>query len=146
VRLRISASRGQTPPKHDENLYRASFSKQFCLLLQRAFRNLYRNPMTSYSRIFSILLIILMMMLVFGQLDNDYTSIQFRNGVLYFITMTVAIHQLLSVVHVFPDEKPEFLRKHGSRMYSTFSYFSAIITAAIPNLFLLRNWAEHIKS
>lgn len=77
-----------------------------------------------------------MMILVFGQLDKDYTSIQSRNGVLYFITMTVAMHQLPSVVHVFPDEKPVFLREHGNRMYSTFAYFSAIVTAAVPNVFI----------
>lgn len=37
---------------------------------------------------------------------------------------------------IFPEERKVFLREHGSRMYNSFAYFIATITADIPNLFL----------
>jgi hypothetical protein len=74
--------------KNDENNYRPGLCKQYCLLLQRGFRNVFRIPLTSYFRILTTIAISLMIVLIYGQLGTDSQSIQSRNGVLFFIIIT----------------------------------------------------------
>jgi ATP-binding cassette, subfamily G (WHITE), eye pigment precursor transporter len=122
--------------KHDENNYKAGICKQYCLLLQRGFRNILRLPLTSYFRIIAIIFIALLIVLVFGQLDTDAQSIQSRNGVLYFITISAVMNHVQGVILIFPEEKPVFFREHGNRMYSSLIYFAAVVTAGLPNVFI----------
>jgi ATP-binding cassette, subfamily G (WHITE), eye pigment precursor transporter len=77
-----------------------------------------------------------MIVLVYGQLGNDSQSIQSRNGVLFFITITCNLFQIQFVILVFPDEKPVFYKEYGNRMYSSFMYFCAVVTVGLPNVFI----------
>ena len=73
--------------KEDEHSYRANFLKQFWLLLERSFRNIIRNPMTSTERIVSTVIISVLLVLIYGQIGHDEQSIQTRSGVLFFVTI-----------------------------------------------------------
>ena len=83
--------------KVDENAYKAGFFKQYCLLLQRGFKNILRLPLTSYFKLISIFFVALLVVLIYGQLGNDARSIQSRNGVLYFITIGAVMNQAQGV-------------------------------------------------
>lgn len=122
--------------KEDNSTYKAGLFKQYCLLLQRAVKNLLRIPMTSYAKIISIFFTALLIILIYGQIGIDARSIQSRNGVLFFITIGAVMNQVQGVILIFPEERPVFLREHGNRMYNSFIYFMAIVTAGIPNIFL----------
>jgi ATP-binding cassette, subfamily G (WHITE), eye pigment precursor transporter len=120
--------------KHQE--YRAGFFKQLFLLSQRSFRNIFRIPLTSYFKLITTVIISLITILVYGQLGTNQQSIQSRNGLLYFVTVNTTFNLVQTVVLVFPEEKPVFLREHGNRMYSSFAYYIANVVSNLPSTFI----------
>jgi ATP-binding cassette, subfamily G (WHITE), eye pigment precursor transporter len=123
----------------DYQVYRAGFFKQFLLLSQRSFRNILRIPLTSYFKLITTIVIALMIILVYGQLGTDQQSIQSRNGLLYLILTSTAFNLMQTVVLVFPEEKPVFLREHGNRMYSSFTYYLANVFSNLPSIVISSN-------
>lgn len=57
---------------------------------------------------------------------------QNRNGVLFFITMTIAFNSIQNIILIFPDERPVFLREVGNNMYSVTAYFFGKVVAELP--------------
>ena len=101
-----------------EKKYSAPFIKQFYLLLIRALKSIIRLPIASYMRVWVYVVISIMIILIFGQLNTDAKSIQNRNGILYMVLAAIIMNSLQSVVLIFPDEKPVFLREQGENLYS----------------------------
>ena len=97
--------------------YSAPFIIQSYFLLIRAIKNIIRLPLASYARVMNTFLITLMMILIFGRLNTDATSIQNRNGLLNMVLTTIILNSLQGVVMIFPDEKPVFLREQGENLY-----------------------------
>ena len=77
--------------------YMPGFWKQYCLLLQRAFRNILRLKLTSSFKLMTILFTSILTVLVFGQLGDGAKSIQSRNGVLFFIIIGAVFNQVQGV-------------------------------------------------
>ena len=127
------------PGLHDPRVktistYTANIFKQFFLLYQRAFRNSMRIKMTGNVKIISTIIISIMALLVFGRLGNNESSIQNRNGLLFFMWMQFIMTIVQAGVNVFPDETPVFYREYSNRMYSSIIYFISRSLGDIPGI------------
>lgn len=48
------------------------------------------------------------------------------------MTMTIAFNAVQSIILIFPDERPVFLREVNNNMYSVSPYFFAKVVAELP--------------
>lgn len=103
---------------------RVGYLRQFIILSQRTWRNLYRNPMlmlTHYA--IAILLAVLAGFLFYG-LTLDIPGFQNRLG-LFFFVLALFGFSTLSSLNVFATERLVFMRERANGYYSPITYFSA---------------------
>uniref|UniRef100_A0A7S3NLB8 ABC transporter domain-containing protein n=1 Tax=Euplotes crassus TaxID=5936 RepID=A0A7S3NLB8_EUPCR len=122
--------------REEDVQYTPGWGKQFWLLLMRNFKNLIRLPIASYGKVISYIFISILILLVWGHLDNDQQSIQSRTGVLFIVSTMIIMFNVQGVILVFPDERPVFIREHSGKMYSTTIYYLSKILSEIPLLFI----------
>lgn len=103
------------------------FCRQFGLLFARSMLNIIRIPIAFYVKIIANVIIGVLTILVFGQMDDNCSeaSVQTRNGVLFFITLNYIMNSVQNVILLFPDERVVFMREQASGMYSPTAYFFA---------------------
>ncbi|KAJ5915822.1 ABC transporter G family member [Penicillium verhagenii] len=124
---------GSAPPK---SLARISLGRQFLILSQRTWRNLYRNPMlmlTHYA--ISILLAVLSGFLFYG-LTDDIKGFQNRLGLFFFILALFGFSTLTSLT-VFSTERLLFVRERANGYYHPVTYFASKVVFDIVPLRLL---------
>ena len=115
--------------KNDKSITKISKLTQFTLLLKRELKNIIRIPLTSYVKMISIFLVWIIVILVYGRLGDNYQSIQTRNGLLFFWAVLFVFNATNSILLVFPDERPVFLREQHNQLYSpTIYFFSKIVS------------------
>lgn len=111
---------------------RVSYLRQFVILSQRTWRNLYRNPMlmlTHYA--IAILLAVLAGYLFYG-LTLDIPGFQNRLGLFFFILALFGF-STLSSLNVFATERLVFMRERANGYYSPITYFAAkVIFDLVP--------------
>jgi len=115
---------------------RVSLLRQFTVLSQRTWRNLYRNPMlmlTHYA--ISILLAVLCGFLFYG-LTDDIKGFQNRLGLFFFVLALFGFSTLTSLT-VFSSERLLFVRERANGYYSPISYFAAKVMFDIIPLRLI---------
>ncbi|OKL56578.1 hypothetical protein UA08_08125 [Talaromyces atroroseus] len=115
---------------------RIGLLRQFVILSQRTWRNLYRNPMlmlTHYA--ISILLAVLCGYLFYG-LTDDIKGFQNRLGLFFFILALFGFSTLTSLT-VFSSERLLFVRERANGYYSPLAYFSAKVVFDIVPLRLI---------
>lgn len=115
---------------------RIGLLRQFVILSNRTWRNLYRNPMlmlTHYA--ISILLAVLCGYLFYG-LTDDIKGFQNRLGLFFFILALFGFSTLTSLT-VFSSERLLFVRERANGYYSPFAYFSAKVIFDIVPLRLI---------
>lgn len=103
---------------------RISYARQFIILSQRTWKNLYRNPMlmlTHYA--IAIVLAVLSGYLFYG-LTDDIPGFQNRLGLFFFLLALFGFSTLTSL-NVFATERLLFLRERANGYYSPFTYFTA---------------------
>ncbi|KAG4430218.1 hypothetical protein IFR05_014304 [Cadophora sp. M221] len=103
---------------------RVGYARQFMILSQRTWRNLYRNPMlmlTHYA--IAILLAVLSGFLFYG-LTDDIPGFQNRLGLFFFILALFGFSTLSSLT-VFATERMLFVRERANGYYSPITYFAA---------------------
>lgn len=103
---------------------RVSYLRQFIILSQRTWRNLYRNPMlmlTHYA--IAILLAVLSGYLFYG-LTDDIPGFQNRLGLFFFLLALFGFSTLTSL-NVFASERLLFVRERANGYYAPITYFSA---------------------
>ncbi|KAJ5092954.1 ABC transporter G family member [Penicillium angulare] len=120
---------GSVQPK---SFARVSLPRQFLILSQRTWRNLYRNPMlmlTHYA--ISILLAVLSGYLFYG-LTDDIKGFQNRLGLFFFILALFGFSTLTSLT-VFSTERLLFVRERANGYYHPITYFaSKVIFDIVP--------------
>ncbi|KAI1349292.1 hypothetical protein F5Y01DRAFT_289623 [Xylaria sp. FL0043] len=112
---------------------RVSYIRQFIILSQRTWRNLYRNPLlmlTHYA--IAIVLAVLSGYLFYG-LTDDIAGFQNRLGLFFFILALFGFSTLTSL-SVFASERLLFVRERANGYYSPITYFVAKITFDIVPL------------
>ncbi|OJK03004.1 hypothetical protein ASPACDRAFT_113584 [Aspergillus aculeatus ATCC 16872] len=115
---------------------RIGLFRQFLILSQRTWRNLYRNPMlmlTHYA--ISILLAVLCGYLFYG-LTDDIKGFQNRLGLFFFILALFGFSTLTSLT-VFSSERLLFVRERANGYYHPITYFAAKVVFDIVPLRLL---------
>ncbi|PLN84580.1 putative ABC transporter [Aspergillus taichungensis] len=115
---------------------RVGLGRQFLILSQRTWRNLYRNPMlmlTHYA--ISILLAVLCGYLFYG-LTDDIKGFQNRLGLFFFILALFGFSTLTSLT-VFSTERLLFVRERANGYYHPITYFAAKVVFDVVPLRLL---------
>lgn len=111
---------------------RVGYIRQFLILSQRTWRNLYRNPMlmlTHYA--IAILLAVLAGFLFYG-LTDDIPGFQNRLG-LFFFVLALFGFSTLSSLNAFATERLVFVRERANGYYSPITYFAAkVIFDIVP--------------
>ncbi|KAI1179051.1 hypothetical protein F4777DRAFT_535406 [Nemania sp. FL0916] len=103
---------------------RVSYIRQFIILSQRTWRNLYRNPLlmlTHYA--IAIVLAVLSGYLFYG-LTDDIAGFQNRLGLFFFLLALFGFSTLTSL-NVFASERLLFVRERANGYYSPITYFAA---------------------
>lgn len=103
---------------------RIGYTRQFVILSQRTWRNLYRNPLlmlTHYA--IAILLGVLSGYLFYG-LTEDIPGFQNRLGLFFFVLALFGFSTLTSL-NVFSSERLLFTRERANGYYSPVTYFTA---------------------
>ncbi|KAL2001548.1 hypothetical protein VTN02DRAFT_1598 [Thermoascus thermophilus] len=115
---------------------RVGLLRQFIILSQRTWRNLYRNPMlmlTHYA--ISILLAVLCGYLFYG-LTDDIKGFQNRLGLFFFILALFGFSTLTSLT-VFSSERLLFVRERANGYYHPITYFAAKVIFDVMPLRLI---------
>lgn len=115
---------------------RVGLGRQFLILSQRTWRNLYRNPMlmlTHYA--ISILLAVFAGYLFYG-LTDDIKGFQNRLGLFFFLLALFGFSTLTSLT-VFSTERLLFVRERANGYYHPITYFSAKVLFDIVPLRLI---------
>ncbi|KAJ2984075.1 hypothetical protein NUW58_g6140 [Xylaria curta] len=105
---------------------RVSYLRQFIILSQRTWKNLYRNPLlmlTHYA--IAIVLAVLSGYLFYG-LTDDISGFQNRLGLFFFLLALFGFSTLTSL-NVFASERLLFVRERANGYYSPITYFMAKI-------------------
>ncbi|TEA18598.1 ABC transporter G family member [Colletotrichum sidae] len=105
---------------------RVSYTRQFIILSQRTWKNLYRNPilmLTHYA--IAILLAVLSGYLFYG-LTDDIPGFQNRLGLFFFLLALFGFSTLTSL-NVFATERLLFVRERANGYYHPITYFAAKI-------------------
>ncbi|CAL5870036.1 uncharacterized protein PFLUO_LOCUS4269 [Penicillium psychrofluorescens] len=124
---------GSSQPK---SYARVGLMRQFIILSQRTWRNLYRNPMlmlTHYA--ISILLAVLSGYLFYG-LTDDIKGFQNRLGLFFFILALFGFSTLTSLT-VFSTERLLFVRERANGYYHPVTYFAAKVVFDVVPLRLI---------
>ncbi|KAI1502531.1 hypothetical protein F5X99DRAFT_157626 [Biscogniauxia marginata] len=103
---------------------RVSYMRQFIILSERTWKNLYRNPflmLTHYA--IAILLAVLSGYLFYG-LTDDIPGFQNRLG-LFFFLLALFGFSTLSSLNVFASERLLFVRERANGYYAPVTYFIA---------------------
>lgn len=111
---------------------RVSLPRQFIILSQRQWRNLYRNPMLMLTHFaVSILLAVLSGWLFYG-LSDDIGGFQNRLGLFFFLLALFGFSTLTSLT-VFGSERLLFVRERANGYYQPITYFaSKVIFDIVP--------------
>ncbi|KAI2622383.1 hypothetical protein GGR54DRAFT_61305 [Hypoxylon sp. NC1633] len=103
---------------------RVGYLRQFVILSQRTWKNLYRNPLlmlTHYA--IAIVLAVLSGYLFYG-LTDDIAGFQNRLGLFFFLLALFGFSTLTSL-NVFASERLLFVRERANGYYSPITYFVA---------------------
>mmetsp|Transcript_19658 Transcript_19658/g.18733 ORF Transcript_19658/g.18733 Transcript_19658/m.18733 type:complete len:216 (+) Transcript_19658:629-1276(+) len=73
--------------------------------------------------------------ILYYNIDDTLQGVQNRNGALFFITLNIALLAIQSIILIFPDERPVFLREVNNNMYDVGPYFVAKVTSELPAAF-----------
>ncbi|CAD6499719.1 BgTH12-03827 [Blumeria graminis f. sp. triticale] len=103
---------------------RIGYIRQFIILSERTWKNLYRNPMLMLMHYaIAILLAVLSGFLFYG-LTDDIPGFQNRLGLFFFILALFGF-STLSSLNVFSTERIIFIRERANGYYSPVTYFAA---------------------
>lgn len=115
---------------------RISLPRQFIILSQRTWRNLYRNPMLMLTHYLVAILVAVFAGWLFYGLSTDLRGIQNRLGLFFFLLALFGFSTLTSLT-VFSSERLLFLRERANGYYAPITYFSAKVLFDILPLRLI---------
>ncbi|KAK3945464.1 hypothetical protein QBC46DRAFT_118017 [Diplogelasinospora grovesii] len=124
-------SNGYTPGGPNINLggmgkgyARVGYLRQFAILSQRTWRNLYRNPMLMLTHYAIAILLAVFAGYLFYGLTMDIAGFQNRLG-LFFFVLALFGFSTLTTLSVFSQERLLFVRERANGYYSPVTYFAA---------------------
>lgn len=109
----------------------ASFAAAYPVLLQRATKNMFRQPDIVIARIMQVVGMGIVLALYFAPLRHDYFAIQNRMGFLVEIAPLYFVGMLNNIA-VYPIERDVFYRDYDDRVYGVEAFFMAYISLTTP--------------
>jgi len=103
---------------------RVGYLRQFAILSQRTWRNLYRNPMLMLTHYAIAILLAVFSGFLFYGLTSDIPGFQNRLGLFFFVLALFGFSTLTSL-NVFAAERLLFVRERANGYYSPVTYFAA---------------------
>jgi len=101
------------------------------ILVRRFYRNLSRQINLTLAVILQILMLAIVIMLIYGRLDNDYYSIQNRIGLIIEFVFTVQVTLNRSIT-LFPKSRDLYYREKADGAYTTLPFYLSYLWAEIP--------------
>jgi ABC-type multidrug transport system ATPase subunit/ABC-type multidrug transport system permease subunit len=111
-------------PTMGKGYARVGYWRQFVLLSQRTWRNLYRNPMLMLTHYAIAILLAVFAGYLFYGLTMDIAGFQNRLGLFFFVLALFGFSTLTSL-SVFSQERLLFVRERANGYYSPITYFAA---------------------
>ena len=105
---------------------------QAYMLMRRSFRNMVRSPVAFYARMGQTLFFILLMGLLYLNMDNSQAGVQDRWGFLFLVVINQVMSSIMNGVIVFASERVIFLREQANSAYSPVLYAVARPLAELP--------------
>ncbi|KAL1925335.1 uncharacterized protein VTP21DRAFT_218 [Calcarisporiella thermophila] len=105
---------------------RVSLFTQFCILSDRTFKNLYRDPMLMLTHYCISIFLALLCGMLFFRVTNDIAGFQNRMGVFFFMC-TLFGFECLTSLQTFATERILFMRERANGYYKPLPYFLAKI-------------------
>lgn len=104
----------------------------FYWLIHRSFLSVVRDPTVQYLRIIQKIAIAVMAGLCFtGSIDLTQTGVQAVQGLLFIFVSENTFSPMYSVLSIFPQTFPLFLREIKSGLYTTDQYYLANLVAMV---------------
>ena len=111
---------------------------EFGLLLKRNFMLLGRDHLTAIANLVQTIFLCLLLSFVFFQLDDSFSGVQGRLGLLFFICINVVFTTVVPLLPVFAVDRAILMRERASAMYRVLPSYSAKFVSLLPfSLFLL---------
>ncbi|XP_058063599.1 protein scarlet [Anopheles bellator] len=106
-------------------------------LTYRTWLTVVRNPTVQYLRFLQKMAIAIMAGLCFsGAIDTTQLGVQAMQGVLFILISENTFSPMYSVLSVFPETFPLFIRETKNGLYRTSQYYVANVAAMLPGLIL----------
>ena len=115
---------------------RVSLPRQFIILSQRTWRNLYRNPMLMLTHYATAIILAVLSGYLFYGLTDDIKGFQNRLG-LFFFVLALFGFSTLTTLTVFSSERLLFVRERANGYYAPITYFAAKVVFDIVPLRLI---------
>ncbi|CAM1510107.1 Fc.00g004420.m01.CDS01 [Cosmosporella sp. VM-42] len=103
---------------------RVGYTRQFIILSQRTWKNLYRNPMLMLTHYAIAIVLAVFSGYLFYGLTDDIPGFQNRLGLFFFLLALFGFSTLTSL-NVFAAERLLFVRERANGYYSPITYFAA---------------------
>jgi ABC-type multidrug transport system ATPase subunit len=132
----ISQPNGAVVTGSMKSYRRISLPRQFIILSQRTWRNLYRNPMLMLTHYATAILLAVLSGYLFYGLTDDIKGFQNRLGLFFFILALFGFSTLTSLT-VFSSERLLFVRERANGYYAPITYFAAKVVFDIVPLRLI---------
>ena len=121
---------GSAPPV-DEKEYATPVSFQIKEVMKRTNLSFWRTPNYGFTRLFNHVAIALLTGLVFLQLDESRSSLQYRVFIMFQATVLPALI-IAQVEPKYDMSRLIFYREQSSKMYGQFAFASSMVVAEMP--------------
>lgn len=113
-----------------------NFFIELALLFKRNLNILLKDFKYLVVRIIFSLFVCLLVLGIFNHVGVGNNAVQDRNGVLFFVILSVIQANFQSCLIVFTEEKPKFYKEQENHMYSIASYYLSKTILEIPIQFV----------
>ena len=106
-----------------EKAFTPNFWTELSLVTIRTGKNLYRNPASLNIRIAQLIIMGLLLNLIFWDLGYSEKSKDSKVGFVFLLSTTQTMLAMQSVLLLFIQERPIFLREYADKTYGIYSYY-----------------------
>ncbi|CAG0879460.1 unnamed protein product, partial [Darwinula stevensoni] len=113
--------------------YELSWFSQFRAIFARCCTANLREPFIIKLRFFQTVMLALLLGVIFWRQDySKYEGVMNVNGAIFILLISGNTMNIFSLLNLFCEELPVFLREHQSGMYRTDAYFISKVVAELP--------------
>ncbi|GAA6042344.1 hypothetical protein JCM8097_003859 [Rhodosporidiobolus ruineniae] len=126
------------PERDDPSLqreYATSIWTQLQVVGKRALIAVHRSPDYTFTRVFNAFTLALIMLLVYLQLGNSQSDLQYRVFAIFYLVVLPAI-LIAQVVPMFLTNRETYVREASSKTYSSIAFAVGQLVAEVPTSIL----------